>query len=54
MNKYMEMNCECAGCRKAKKLLVEDVAVKFAEIAIEGKSQIPTAGLMMEISELNE
>lgn len=34
-----------------KKFLRNDVAVKFAEIAIEGKSKIPCADLMIKIAE---
>lgn len=52
MGKYMEMNCECEGCKKAKKLLTTDVATKFAEIAIEGKSKVPLAGLMQKIERI--
>lgn len=49
MNKYMKMSCKCEGCRKAKELLTIDVATKFAEIAIEGKSKVPLAELMQKI-----
>ncbi len=52
LSKYIKMGCSCKGCEKAEKLLIEDVAVKFAEIAIEGKSKLPLAGTMFKIDRM--